>query len=106
MIGAMDAVTSPGEGDRFRHAGVIPLLRVVHGLHAERRVGAGWCREASSTGRYTPAINRSAIDRHGHGLARLVDPDENIGKGWLACRASEAQPEQRQGHKPEALHLS
>src|SRR6185295_9098138 len=70
------------------------------------RVGAGWCREAGSTGRYPPAINRSAIDRQGHGLARLVDPDENIGNGWLACRASEAQPEQRQGNKPKALHPS
>src|SRR4029453_3117672 len=100
MIGAMDAVTSLGEEDRMRHAGVVPLLGVVHDLHAERRVGAGGCREAGSAGRYAPAINRSAVDRHGHGLARLVDLDENIGKGWLACRASEAQPEQRQGNKP------
>jgi hypothetical protein len=43
------------------------------------------------------------IDRDGHGLARLVDLDENVGgKRRLASAAGEAEREQRDGDKPES----
>ena len=40
MIRAMNAMSPFGEKDCVRHASVVPLLRVVHYLHAEGRVGA------------------------------------------------------------------
>ena len=98
----MDAVAPRGEEDRMRHAGIVPFLRVVHDLHAEGRVGAIRSREAGNSGRDRPAVKQLPIDRDGHGLARLVDLDEDIGERRLASGAGEAEREQRDGDKPES----
>ena len=105
MVRAINAVPPCGEEDRMRHAGIVPLLRIVHELHAEGRVGAGRGGKAGGAGRDAPAITHPAVDRHGHGLGRLVDLDENVGgERRLTSGAGEAEHEQRDGDKPEALH--
>ena len=100
----MDAVAPRGEEDRMRHAGIVPFLRVVHNLHAEGRVGAIRSREAGSSGRDRPAVKQLPIDRDGHGLAGLVDLDEDTGEGGRARRASNARDEKSDGEKPKAPH--
>src|SRR6476661_3478728 len=100
----MDAVAPRGEKDRMRHAGIVPFLRVVHDLHAERRVGAIRSREAGSSGRDRPAVKQLAIDRYGHGLARLVDLNEDIGDGKRARDASKGSDEDSYGDKPNTPH--
>ena len=56
MVGAVHGVAARREEDRVRHAGIVPLLGVMHHLHAERLVGAGRRREAGGAGRHIPAI--------------------------------------------------
>jgi len=100
----MDAVAPRGEEDRMRHAGIVPLLRVVHDFHAEGRVGTIRSREAGSSGRYRPLVKQLPIDRDGHALARLVDLDEDIGEGGGTRGASKARDEKGDGAKPKAPH--
>lgn len=100
----MDAVAPRGEEDRMRHAGIVPFLRVVHDLHAEGRIGAIRCREAGSSGRDRPAVKQLPINRDGHGLARLVDLDEDIGESGRARGASKTRDEKSDGEKPKAPH--
>src|SRR5262245_10040886 len=100
----MDAVAPRGEEDRMRHASIVPFLRVVHDLHAEGPVGAIRSREAGSTGRDGPLVKRSAIDRDGHALARLVDQNEDIGEGGGARGTSKARDKKSDGEKPKASH--
>ena len=100
----MDAVAPRGEKDRMRHAGIVPFLRVVHDLHAEGRVGAVRSREAGSSGRDRPAVKQLPIDRDGHGLARLIDLNKDIGEAGRGRGASKAREEKSDGEKPKALH--
>jgi hypothetical protein len=44
------------------------------------------------------------IDLDGHGLARLIDLDEDTGEGGRARGASKARDETSDGEKPKAPH--
>ena len=104
MVGAMHRVPARGEEDRMRHAGIVPFLRVMHHLHAERLVGAGGRGKAGGAGRDAPAIGHLAVDGDGHDLGRLVDLDKDGGERGLAGRAGQAKRKQRDGEKPEPFH--
>src|SRR5262245_45424091 len=90
----------------MRHAGIVPLLRVMHLLHAEGRVRPGRGREARRARRDVPAILDGTVDGDRHGLARLVDHDEN-GRARLSGRAAEKRKcGQQDNEKAETLHDS
>ena len=57
-----------------------------------------------SSGRDRPAVKQLPIDQDGHGLARLVDLNEDIGEGGRAAGASKARDENNDGEKPKAPH--
>src|SRR5262245_15240643 len=106
MVGTVDGMPTRGEEDRVRHAGVVPFSRIMHPLHAERRVSATRRRVARRTSGDIPAILDGAVDGHRHGLARLVDHDENGGERRSRNAAENSESGQQENKKAETLHGS
>jgi len=70
---AMDGVAGGREEDRMRHRRIVPLVRVMVGLHAEGGIGAARRPIAARPRLDEPDILLNAVDRDGHFLIHLVD---------------------------------
>src|SRR5262245_43471126 len=106
MVGTVDGMPTRGEEDRVRHAGIVPFLGIVHPLHAERRVRATRRRVTRRSRRDVPAILDGAVDGHRHGLARLVDHDENAAERRSRYAAENSESGQQENKKADTLHGS
>ena len=76
---AVNGVAMHVEEDGVRHRRVVPLLRVVVGVHAVGLECAARRVAARHSGRHRPDIKQLTVDRDRHGLGFLVDMDQDFG---------------------------